>query len=172
MKRIVWLTTLLTIGSTAGCVERRFTVFSDPPGALVYLNGRYLGPAPADGYLIYYGKQEFTLVKEGYETLKVVERYPPPWYEWPGIDFVTENIWPFKIRDVRRFSYTMQPLQSIPPDDVRARAEALRARGQTIGVPAAPRPLGPVQPAPPPPDATLPPPRTVPPQPPAGINGP
>lgn len=170
MKRIVWLTTLLTLGSTAGCVERRFTVFSTPPGALVYLNGRYLGPAPADGYLTYYGKQEFTLIKEGYQTLKVVERYPPPWYELPGIDFFAENIWPFKLRDVRRFSYDMVPLQSIPPDDVRARAEALRARGQTIGVPAPPRPIGPAAPVPPPPDGTLPPPRTVPPS--AGVNGP
>ena len=171
MRRLVCLTALLTMGSTAGCVERRFTVFSDPPGALVYLNDRYLGHAPVDGYLTYYGKQQFTLIREGYETLKVVQPYSPPWYEWPGIDFATENIWPFKVRDVRRFYFTMRPLQSIPPDDVRTRAEQLRARGQNIGVPAPPRPIGPPPSPPPSPDATLPPPRTMP-LPPAGVNGP
>jgi hypothetical protein len=170
MKRIAWLTALLTIGSTAGCVERRFTVYSEPSGALVYINGRYLGMTPVDGYLTYYGKQQLTLVKEGYETLNVVESYPPPWYELPGIDFVSENIWPFKLRDVRRFSYTMRPLQTIPPDEVRARAEALRALGQNIGVPAPPRPIGPVPPPPVPPEGTLPPPRNLPP--PAGVSGP
>lgn len=169
MKRIAWLTTLLTISSMLGCVERRFTVYSDPPGALVEHNNRYLGPAPQDGSLVYYGKQQFTLKKEGYETLTVVQQYRPPWYELPGIDFLAENIWPFKIRDVRRFCYTLRPLQSIPPDDVRARAEQLRTRGQNIGVPAPPRPLGPV-PSPTPPDGTLPPPRTLPPPP--GVNAP
>jgi hypothetical protein len=170
MKRIACLTALLMISTTAGCVERRFTVYSEPAGALVYINDRYLGMTPVDGYLTYYGKQQFKLVKEGYETLTVVQPYPAPWYELPGIDFITENIWPFKVRDVRRFCFRMVPLQSIPPDDVRARAEELRARGQTIGVPAPPLPAGPTQPPPPPQDGTLPAPRTVPP--PAGITGP
>jgi hypothetical protein len=170
MKRIAWLTALLTISSTVGCVERRFTVYSEPPGALVYINDRYLGMTPQDGYLTYYGKQQFKLEKEGYETLTVVQDYPAPWYEFPGIDFVTENIWPFKVRDVRRFCYTMVPLQSIPPDDVRARAEELRARGQNIGVPAPPRPAGTAQPPPMPQDGTLPAPRTV--LPPPGSAGP
>jgi hypothetical protein len=170
MKRFACLMALLTISSTVGCVERRFTIYSEPPGALVYINDRYLGMTPVDGYLTYYGKQQFTLKKEGYDTLDVVQPYPPPWYELPGIDFVTENIWPFKVRDVRRFCYTMRPLQSIPPDDVRARAEELRARGQNIGVPAPPRAVGPVQPPPTPPDGTLPVPRSMPP--PAGVSGP
>jgi hypothetical protein len=174
MKRIACLAALVTIGSTVGCVERRFTVYSDPPGALVYVNGNYLGMTPVDGYITYYGKQQFTLIKEGYETLDVVQSYPPPWYEWPGIDFLTENIWPFKLRDVRKFSYTMRPLQSIPPDDVRSRAESLRARGQNIGVPLPPRPLAPAATLPPPSapaEGTLPSPRPLPP-PPAGVISP
>jgi hypothetical protein len=174
MKRIACLAALVTISSAAGCVERRFTVYSDPPGALVYHNGNYLGMTPQDGTLTYYGKQQFTLIKEGYETVDVVQPYSAPWYEWPGIDFLTENVWPFKARDVRKFSYTMRPLQSIPPDDVRSRAEELRTRGQNIGVPLPPRPLGPA-PAPTtpptPPEGTLPSPRPVPP-PPAGVISP
>jgi hypothetical protein len=155
MKRNACLALFLTVSLTAGCVERRFTINSDPPGALVYHNGIYLGPTPVDGYIVYYGKQQFRLIKEGYQTLDIVQRYPPPWYEFPGIDFFTENIWPFKVRDVRCFQYTMQPMQTVRPDDVRQQAETLRARGQTIG---APRPQRPITPPPTPPAAPPPPP--------------
>jgi PEGA domain len=184
MRRYAWLPLLWTVGLTAGCVERRYVINSDPPGALVYVNGNYLGATPVDGYIIYYGKYKFTLVKDGYETLEVVQNYPPPWYEWPGADFLAENVYPFKLRDVRCFHYTMQPLQTVRPDDVKQRAEQLRTRGQGIGVPREPRPAAPPPtappPPPPPPDApTLPPPTPVPGAPagrpapgPAGVSGP
>jgi hypothetical protein len=182
MKRIACYLAVLTVSATAGCVERRFTVYSDPPGALVWYNGNYLGITPTDGYVTFYGKQQFRLIHEGYETLDVAQDYSPPWFDWPGIDFLTENIYPGKLRDVRQFHYTMRPLLSIPLDDVRARAEELRARGQNIGVPLPPRPLAPSKPASPPgtileaptPQGTLPAPRPVPtpaPPPPAGVNG-
>jgi hypothetical protein len=173
MKRNAHLMMLLTVGLMAGCVERRFTVNSDPPGALVYHNGIYLGATPVDGYIIYYGKQQLRLIKEGYDTLDVVQEYPPPFYELPGIDFFSENIYPLKIRDVRRFCYTMTPQKTTRPEDVRDQAEQLRRRGQTIGVPLPPRPIllppstSPSTPppgvAPPGPPADLPPPRTLPP---------
>jgi hypothetical protein len=175
MKRIACLMALLLGSGTTGCVERRFTVYSDPPGALVYYNNNYLGMTPVDGYLLYYGKQQFRLIKEGYETLDVVEPYNAPWFDLPGIDFFSENIYPGKLRDVRQFHYTMVPLQSIPVDDVRMRAEELRGQGQNIGVPAPPRPLAPPPPPPPPEEGTLPVPRTVPPPPPPpppGVNAP
>jgi hypothetical protein len=154
MKRIALMAALLTVGLATGCVERRFVVNSNPPGALVYHNGIYLGTTPVDGYIVYYGKQHFRLIKEGYETLDVVQTYPPPWYEWPGIDFITENIVPFKVRDVRTFCYDMRPLAAVSPEEVHLRAEQLRARGQTIG---APRPLPPAPPPPPPPPPGVPP---------------
>lgn len=189
MKRFAGSTILLMGMLAAGCVERRFVVHSDPPGALVYHNGIYLGPAPVDGYITYYGKQHFRLIKEGYDTRDIVQPYMPPWYEIPGVDFFSENIWPFKLRDVRSFCYTLQPMQTVRPDDVRQQAEELRARGQTIGVPRPPRPLLPEtmlpapSPMPPPsgailgapapavPDPAPPPPSTQPIPPPAAPTG-
>ena len=138
---------LLTIILTGGCVERRFVVTSDPPGALVYHNGIYLGATPVDGYLTYYGKQQFRLMKEGYETLDIVQAYMPPWYEIPGVDFFSENVWPFKLYDHRTFHYQLRPLQQVRQDEVLDRARALRGRGQAIGAPA------PIPPPAPPPDA-------------------
>src|SRR5438045_3581884 len=64
----------------SGCVERRYVVTSDPPGALVYKNGQPIGTTPVDDTFVYYGKYHFTLVKDGYETLQVDENFSAPWY--------------------------------------------------------------------------------------------
>src|SRR5262249_31404349 len=108
---------LLTADLAAGGVQRRLVVYSDPPAALVYLNNQYVGATPVDFYYVYYGKYQFTLVKDGYETLNVIQDIPAPWYELPGPDFIAE-VQPFKIRDVRSFCYTLQPLQQVRPDDL------------------------------------------------------
>jgi hypothetical protein len=141
---------LLVAGLSAGCVERRMVIYSDPPGALVYVNNQYVGATPVDYWWVYYGKYHFTLVKDGYETLNVQQDVPAPWYEWPGADFISE-VQPFKVRDVRSFCYTLQPMLQVQPEDLRRRADELRARGQAIGTPAEPRPVAPGPPAVPPP---------------------
>ncbi len=127
------LTTGLTTALSAGCVERRYTIYSDPPGAIVYRNGQYLGPTPVDDHFIFYGKYHFVLVKEGYETLVVDQKISTPWYEYPPLDFVAESLVPWKFRDVRTFTYTLQPRQSPRHDEVLQRGTTLRDRGKTIG---------------------------------------
>src|SRR5207248_3329469 len=84
-----------------------------------------------------------------------------PWYEYFPLDFVSENLVPWTIRDIRRFNYALQPLQKPNPEDVANRAEELRLRGQAVGplpgtdpaarAPAPPPvpPLGPPTPVPP-----------------------
>src|SRR5271166_3592360 len=95
----------------AGCVERRFIVNTDPPGAILYVNGRPHSASPADDHFVYYGNYHFTLVKDGFETLQIDQYIAPPWYEHPVLDFFSENLFPWMIRDVKRFNYTMTPLQ-------------------------------------------------------------
>src|SRR5262249_26117675 len=135
MKRYAWLLTLLYLTPAAGCVERRFVITSDPPGALVVHNGVVLGATPCDDSFVYYGKHQFTLIKDGYQTLHAEEKITTPWYEWPGIDFISENIYPCKIADVRRLHFTLQPMVKDPPEGVSQRAQELRQRGKAIGVP-------------------------------------
>jgi hypothetical protein len=113
-----------------GCVERRFVIESDPPGALLYVNGVPIGPTPVDVPYIYFGKYDFTLVKDGYETQHIVERAPGPWYAYPPIDFVAENIYPFRISDVIRKSYTMQPVPQPSSTELLQKADELRQRGK------------------------------------------
>ena len=74
----------------------------------------------------YYGTRKIRLVKDGYETLTVNQPIPAPWYEWPGIDFVSENLVPRDIRDERALTFNMQPHMVVPNDILLTRAEELR----------------------------------------------
>src|SRR5262245_19788812 len=81
-RKIVALCALIVAGQF-GCVERRFVIESDPPGAVVFVNGQPLGSTPVDGHFIYYGNYDFSLVEDGYETLHVDQRIRAPWYQYP-----------------------------------------------------------------------------------------
>jgi hypothetical protein len=123
----------LCVGGLSGCVERRYVVESDPPGALVLVNGQPIGTTPVDGYFQWYGKYDFTLIKDGYETKTFNERLVAPWFEFPPIDFVSENVYPGKIEDVRRLRFSLTPLVQVPTSDLMQRADQLRNQGRNIG---------------------------------------
>jgi len=148
MKRFAWLAMALLASPGAGCVTRTYVISSDPPGAIVYRNGQPIGATPVEENFVYYGKYHFRLVKDGYEPLDVDQDVHAPCYEYPPLDAVSEILNPYKLRDVHRFHYLLQPAQPVRPDDVRSRAEQLRGQGQQIGPPRAtpapppPRPLG------------------------------
>jgi hypothetical protein len=136
-----WLLLALCAVLPGGCVERRYTVLTDPPGAFVLENGKPIGNTTVDRPFIYYGKYRFTLMADGYQTLVVDECIKAPWYEWFLLDFVSENLIPWTIRDVRTFKYDLKRLEIIPPEIVKARADEMRARGQAIGEPLPPPPV-------------------------------
>jgi hypothetical protein len=130
------------LAGLTGCVERRFVITSDPPGAMVLdEKGLPLGPTPVDKTWLYNGKYQFTLIMDGYQTLVAQEEVAPRWFEYFPIDFWTENVIPVNFRDIRRFHYTLQPMAVLPPETVLQQGQGLRARGQTIGVPLANDPL-------------------------------
>jgi hypothetical protein len=136
MNRAAWLVPMMgLVFMTTGCVTRRVLITSDPPGAIVYRNGVYLGPTPVEEPFVFYGKYRYRLVKDGYEPLDITQDIDSPWYELPGIDFVTENFYPFTIRDIRPFHYRLQPAVAVRPDDIRNRAEMMRQEGKTIQPP-------------------------------------
>ncbi len=115
-----------------GCVQRRMTVRSNPPGAMVYIDDYPIGVTPVSTDFIYYGTRKVRLVKDGYETLTVYQPVKTPWYEWFGIDFFSENIWPGEIRDERAYEYQMIPTVQVPNEQLVGRAEQLRANSQPI----------------------------------------
>jgi hypothetical protein len=115
-----------------GGVERRLVIRSNPPGALVYVDDYPIGTTPVAANFTYYGTRKIRLVKDGYETLTVMQTIPSPWYEVPPLDFISENFVPGEIRDQRTFTFQLTPQVVVPPEQLLSRAEGLR-RG--VGAP-------------------------------------
>jgi len=141
MKHYVWfIGAAICAGSLAGCVERRYVIYSDPPGAVVMRNGQMIGQTPVDDHFVYYGKYNFTLVKEGFETQQIEQEIASPWYEYFPLDFFSENIIPWRITDRRTFTYKLEPRHVPNAMELRNEAENLRNRGRSIGAGTAPPP--------------------------------
>jgi hypothetical protein len=137
--RLALKVSVLAVCLLAGCVERRFVITTDPPGAIVTNEkGLPIGAAPVDEQWVYNGVYQFKLDMDGFQTQVVRENVAPKWYEYFPLDFISENVVPWTIQDIRRFHYQMQPLALMPPEMVLQQGTALRQRGQTIGVPLPP----------------------------------
>lgn len=135
---------LFSLGT--GCVERRYVITTDPPGAAVYRNDEFIGNTPVDDTFVYYGNYNFTIRREGFATQQIRQDICTPWYQYWPLDFVSEVLWPFHVEDVRYFHYALQPL---PPPNIPAlldRGQGLRNEGRTLA-PRHPEPQA-VRPAP------------------------
>lgn len=114
------------------------TVRTNPPGATVSVDNQVIGTSPAASSFVYYGTREFRIEKDGYRTETIRRRLNPPWYEFPGLDFVSETLWPGELRDERIIDVQLVPQTIEPTDDVMGRAESLRNQSRS-GVITAPR---------------------------------
>ncbi|MFM7250095.1 MAG: PEGA domain-containing protein [Planctomycetaceae bacterium] len=126
---------LLVSVAASGCVQRRMTIRSSPPGALVYVDDYQIGSTPVSTDFIYYGTRKIRLVKDGFETLTVRQPFPMPWYQVFPLDFVTENLWPWEIRDERVIDLAMTPADSQPAEAVVARAQQVRLAAGSLPPP-------------------------------------
>ena len=134
--RLLTLTILFgSILLSIGCLRRRMTVRTSPPGAMVYVDRQYIGLSPVSTNYTYYGTREIETVRDGYRTDKFLRKFNPPWYEIPPLDFVTETLWPYEVRDERIIDVQMSPELSVPNDALIASGEQLRLQaGQGIAV--------------------------------------
>jgi hypothetical protein len=128
-----FMSAVICAGLMAGCIERRYVITTDPPGAVVLRNGQPIGATPVDDQFVYYGTYHYTIVKEGYETLQVDQEITTPWYDYPVIDFFSENVVPWTIRDVRRFHFKLEPRRLVNTNDLLMEAQNLRNRGLSLG---------------------------------------
>ncbi|MDG2384960.1 MAG: PEGA domain-containing protein [Pirellulaceae bacterium] len=121
------LLSLLIIGLVStGCVRRRMTVRTDPPGATVYVDDQEIGTTPVSSSFVYYGTRKIQVVKDGFETETVMNRMRAPWYQIPPLDFFSENLFPREIRDERIIQIEMEPQKVIPTNVLLDRAQQLR----------------------------------------------
>jgi hypothetical protein len=117
-------------GTFGGCVERRYTIRTDPPGALVIVNGEEIGTSPVSRSFVFYADRDITLMHEGYQTQRIIQPINAPWFDNLVFEFFTENLIPITFRDEHEFLYKMAPATNPPVADLVQRAEGLRAEGQ------------------------------------------
>jgi hypothetical protein len=128
---VVALTALL--GST-GCVERRYTIRTNVP-ALAQVNQQEIGPTPASASFTYYGDRDIILTAPGYQTLRVIQPVPAPWWDNLLTEFFTENLIPYTFRDERVFDFNLVPATDPPVNDLINRGQALREQGKLVPPP-------------------------------------
>ena len=130
------LRTVAVLGITSvvlsiGCVRRRMTVRTNPPGATVSVDNQVIGTTPAATSFVYYGTRELRIEKDGYRTETVLRKINPPWYQLPGLDFISESLWPGEIRDERIIEVELVPKEIEKTDTVVDRADSLRSQSLT-----------------------------------------
>jgi hypothetical protein len=123
---------LLCLGST-GCVRRRMTIRSYPPGAQVFVDDQEIGTTPCSSAFVYYGTRKIMLVKEGYKTETLYHQFTVPWYQYVPLDFINENLNPREIRDERIVDVTLAPEENVTQEQLIARANSLRG-GARMGL--------------------------------------
>ncbi len=136
MKRYgLLLLALLACLPSAGCVTRRVLITSSPSGAMVYRNGQPIGVTPVEEPFTYYGKYHYRLVRDGCEPTDFYPDLVAPWYQYPGIDFITENVIPWQFRDRPVLHFQLPPARVIRHDDIRGRANQLQEMSKGIQPP-------------------------------------
>ncbi len=143
---ILVLAVVLAVSS--GCVRRRMTIRSNPPGALVYIDDQEIGTTPVSTYFTYYGTRKVKLIKDGFEPVTALERIRAPWYQLPVIDFVSENVVRRELRDERVLEFQLEPQRLVPTQELLSRASRLRLgaeQGVLTSEPFVPRVIDPAQ---------------------------
>jgi hypothetical protein len=118
-----------------GCVERKFLIRSDPPGATVTLNHGEPLPevTPTEVEFHHYGVWAVRAEREGCRDLDTNVSVPTPWWSYPVLDFVTDVLWPFTIRDHREIALVLEPLpEPRTVEEVRERHAEVIGRGEDL----------------------------------------
>jgi hypothetical protein len=133
-----FLPVIAVVTAATGCLDRRFVVETNAPGAQVFVNGRPIGPSPADTGWEYPGQYEFRVVAPGYEPLTECRLVKARWFDYAPFDFFVGVLWPFHVEDVRRFRFDLNPARQVNVAEVEARAAELRARANQLPQPSVP----------------------------------
>jgi hypothetical protein len=86
--------------AAAGCVERKMMIRSDPPGALIALDGKDTElRTPAEIPFDYGGTRAVTLSAPGHRVLETTAKLEDPWFTYVPFDFCAELLWPGTIHN-------------------------------------------------------------------------
>ena len=123
IRHIILLGVLLV---TAGCVERKLTINTNPAGAQVFLNDEEIGVSPVTTSFNWYGDYNITIRKQGCETLQTRRKLNAPWYDLFPFDFVTQVLYPGRVVDSYEWSFDLKPQKEVGRQELIEAAEQLK----------------------------------------------
>jgi hypothetical protein len=105
-------------------------VRSEPPGAVVYLDGEKIGTSPCEIRYEWYGTRELAVELAGHRLVREMVTLSPPWWQIFPLDFVTDVLIPVTIHDRVELDYRLEPVPVTRDEvqDVLRRAQELRRR--------------------------------------------
>jgi len=126
---------ILTLGLIpvilCGCVERELFLKTDPPGALVCIDGKNVGQTPVSIPFYYYGHRKIEFRLKNYKAEQVLLELDPPWYQVFPLDFMFDLLWPATLNDVHSYEFELVQWKPENLDDQKAildRAQLMRKK--------------------------------------------
>ena len=110
---------------TAGCAERKMTVTSSPPGALVFLDGVEKGITPVTFKFNWYGGRRFLLRRDGYQVCEEIRQVRAPLH----MKFPLDAVWdltPLPASDLKTFHFELVDEVDVDIELLRERADQMR----------------------------------------------
>lgn len=116
-KYFLIFTTGLIFFLSVGCVTRTLTINTNPSHAKVYIDNEFAGESPVVMPFVYYGTRKIMIERrdaDGRLTHKrqiAYEKIKAPAYEVFPLDFFSEVLWPFNIKDDHTLNYELEELK-------------------------------------------------------------
>lgn len=133
-----FLILVVAVLAFSGCVTRSITVKTNPSNALVYIDNKLIGESPVSMPFTFYGTRKIMIERKDedgvltHERTIEFEKIKAPVYEIFPLDFFSEIVWPFKIKDDQVLSYNLVELEPLSIKERQAKmlksAEELRQR--------------------------------------------
>jgi len=118
--------TVLLAVAFGGCVERRLTINTTPPGATVILNDQDVGKSPVTVPFNWYGDYSVRISMDGYETLDTHRELKAPLHDYFPFDFFAQILYPGRIVDAYAWDFELATKQYPTRDEVIEAGQALR----------------------------------------------
>lgn len=119
------LVVLVLLGA---CVERRLFIKTDPPGALVRVNGRELGRSPAEWRFDHYGEVLVEAELDRHHAVQKVVELKAPLREWVLGGIFTDVLWPGTIHDDHEVLLKLERIKKRSEAQVRREIAGLQRR--------------------------------------------
>ena len=116
---------------TAGCVERKLTIVTEPKEAVVWLNDEEVGTTPVTVNFNWYGDYAVRIEKPGYEIVNTHREMERPLHDKFPFDFFAEVLWPKKIVDDYTWTFELKPYQQASPEELIKSAQDMQKRTNT-----------------------------------------